>query len=294
MKQLLTILLAVCCLSACKQERKSFSAPVSDLGHVDLVLDSAAFHAILQDSFLTNQFAIVFQDTTQYSKPSYDIYMLGGEAFLHISLATEYWENKAGSGVMIFQTRRPGNGDSLLLSWRQFFKDSLNATSFKGSDFNTSEILPYRKKDSLKPAEPNFTPILTSYSTQAYKNWDFSDTQINDGISMREFMLSWDSSIQSKLFKKIKVLHIQLTQQEFTETESALYAMGYTKQGSQFIHEFNPLIYYQITETNAVPKYSRIEIELNEPTAERTIQLGDTYEIKVKNTLLVIQERGAN
>jgi len=290
MKQLLTILLAVCCLSACKKEMKPFSAPVSDLGHIDLVLDSTAFHAILQDSFLINQFAVVSQDTTMYSKPSFDIYMLGREAFLHLSLDKEYWKNKAGSAVMIFQTRRPEKYDSLLLAWKQFYKDSLNATSYKGGDFNTGEILPYRKKDTLNPAKPNFTPILMSYSIQGYKNWGFSDSVITYGLSMQEFMRSWDSSSQTKLFHKIKSLHVQITKQEFTEMESALYTMGYTKQGSQFIHEFNPSIYYHITETNVVPKYTKIEIELAESTEERTIQLGDTYEIKVKDTLLVIQQ----
>jgi Family of unknown function (DUF5829) len=290
MKHLLIIMLAALSFSSCKEEKKTFAAPVSDLGHVDLVLDSAAFHAILQDSFLVNEFAVVSQDTTMYAKPSYDIYLLGIEAFLHVSLAKAYWENKAGSAVMIFQTRRPGKHDSLLLAWKQFYKDSLNATSFKGGDFNTGEVLPYRKKDSLKPAEPNFTPILMSYSVKGYKNWGFSDSIITNGLSMQEFMRSWDSRTASRLFKKVRALHIQLDQQEFTEMESALYTMGYTKKEKAFTHEFNPSVYYTITETNLVPKYTKIEIELAAKTPEQTIQLGDTYTVKVKDALMVIEQ----
>src|SRR5699024_5489435 len=95
-------------MQSCSQRQATFSAPESDLGHIDLILDSASFHAVLQDSFFRKEFSSLFQDTTMYSKPSYDIYLTGQEAFLHISLAKEYWNNKAGSGVMIFQTRKPG------------------------------------------------------------------------------------------------------------------------------------------------------------------------------------------
>ncbi|SDB58424.1 hypothetical protein SAMN03097699_2308 [Flavobacteriaceae bacterium MAR_2010_188] len=290
MKQIITILLTACCLSACKKEQKLLPVPVSDLGHVDLILDSTAFHAILQDSFLTNEFAVLSQDTTMYSKPSYDIYLTGREAFLHISLAKEYWADKAGSGVMIFQTRRPGKADSLLLGWKKFYRDSLIKHTFEGGDFSLGEIMPYRKKDSTRPVQPNFTPLLTSYSAQAYKNWGFNDSLINNGLPMQEFMNSWDTATQSKLFKKLKSLHVQLTEQEFTEMESALQTMGYEKQANGFTHAFNPSVYYTITEKNEVPKYTRIEIELAGAAAERTIHLGTAYTIKVKDSVMVIEQ----
>lgn len=265
-------------------------APVSDLGHVDLVLDSAAFYAIVSDSFLTKEFSVFFQDTTMYSKPSYDLYLLGSEAFLHISLAKEYWENKAGSGVMIFQTRKPEKHDSLLLAWKHYFKDSLSTKNFEGGDFLTGEVLPYRKKDPSKPAEPNFTPILMSYSVQGFKNWGFSDSIITNGVSMQEFMHSWDTTSQEKLFQKIKALHVQVTKQEFAELESALYAMGYTFHTDHFMHEFNPDVHYTVTEFNVVPKYTRIEIELSEPTAKREIRLGTMYTIHINGKEMIIEQ----
>jgi hypothetical protein len=291
MKQLLKILLVACCFSACKGQNKAFTAPFSDLGHIDLILDSISFNAILQDSFLRNEFAVLSQATTMYSKPSYDIYLLGQEAFLHISLAKEFWENKAGSGSMIFQTRRPGKSDSLHLAWKQFHNDSLGHHTFKGGDFELGEIYPFRKKDSLKPVEPEFTPFLTSYSAQGYKNWGFNDSVINNGLSMKEFMNSWDKNSQSKLFKKIKALHVQLTKQEFAEMESALYTMGYTKETNGFFHSFNSSVYYTITETNVVPKYTKIEIELAERSEERIIQLGNMYTVHVKDLELVIERK---
>jgi hypothetical protein len=226
-----------------------------------------------------------------YSKPSYDIYLLGQETFLHVSLAKEYWENKAGSGSMIFQTRRPGKADSLHLAWKQFHDDSLGHHTFKGADFELGEIYPYRGKNSLKPVEPKFTPIFTSYSAQGYKNWGFNDSVINNGLSMKEFMNSWNRNSQSKLLKKIKVLNVQLTKQEYNEMESALFAMGYEKRENGFYHEFNPEVNYTITETNMVPKYTKIEIELAGKTPEQTIMIGDSYIIKVKDYEMVIEKK---
>ncbi len=294
MKTLLAILITVCCLSACKEGNKTFSAPVAALGHVDLILDSAAFYAVMQDSFLTKDFAVFSQDTTMYTKPSYDIYLTGREAFLHISLAKEFWENKAGSGVMIFQTQRPGKADSLQLAWKQFYSDSLYYHTFKGGDFELGEIMPYRKKDSTKPSQPNFTPILTSYSASSYKNWGFNDSVITNGLSMPEFMRSWDSQTQSRLFKKIKALDVQLTKKEFTEMETALNTMGYKKEANTFSHAFNPSIHYVISETSAVPIYTKIEIELASKAPEQTIQLGTTYTIHVKDKLMIIEQTKSN
>ena len=87
------IIASILIMHSCSQKAATFSAPESDLGHVDLILDSAAFHAVLQDSFFRQEFSSLFQDTTMYSKPSYDIYLTGQEAFLHISLAKEYWND---------------------------------------------------------------------------------------------------------------------------------------------------------------------------------------------------------
>ena len=291
MQKLFLIFLApMLSIMTCHGDVDKLTAPASDLGHVDLVVDSNAFHSILQDSFLRNEFAVLYQDTTMYSKPSYDIYLLGQEAFLHISLAKEYWDNKAGSGVMIFQSRKPGKDDSLYNAWKQFYPDSLLHKTFKGGDFDLGEILPYRKKDTTRPASPGFTPILTSYSEQAYKNWGFNDSMIVNGVSMKSFMHSWDTTAQQRLFKKIKALHVQVTDQEFKEMKSALETMGYQFANDHFMHTDNPVIYFSIIQNNKAIRYQKIEIELSSVAPERIIHLGNTYTIRIKDSLMNITQ----
>ena len=107
---------------------------------------------------------------------------------------------------------------------------------------------------------------------------------------MQEFMRIRGSSSQTKLFRKVKSVHLQITNQKFTEMESALRAVGYTHHSDHFMHEHNPKVYYIITETNTVPKYKRIEIELSAPTAERKIQLGNMYSIHIKGNEMVIEQ----
>lgn len=288
---LIVLILLQLGLYSCQEKEEKFAISDSDLGHIDFVLDSIAFNAILEDSFLRNEFAVVFQDTTDYSKPSYDIYLLGAEAFLHISLAKDYWENKAGSGVMIFQTRKPVLRDSLLLGWKQFFADSLYTHTFQGGDFELGEIYPYRDKNSPIASLPRFTPILTSYSAQSYQNWGFDSAGIKEGIPMQEFMKSWDLESQSRLFKKLRKLSVQLTELELKEMESALFSMGYSKENTYYFHPSNPTIEYAITTTNQIPKYTRIEIEMNSESPDRVIDLGSTYQISVKGTSLVIEQK---
>ena len=78
---------------------------------------------------------------------------------------------------------------------------------------------------------------------------------------MQEFMRIRGSSSQTKLFRKVKSVHLQITNQKFTEMESALRAVGYTYHNDYFIYGHNSEFYYSITDTNVVPKYKRIEIE---------------------------------
>lgn len=56
------------------QPVKPVNGPVSDLGHIDVILDSATWYAIKNDSFIQNEFGILESDTTFYGgKPSYDL-----------------------------------------------------------------------------------------------------------------------------------------------------------------------------------------------------------------------------
>src|SRR5688500_11373594 len=109
MKQLLTLFISAtifcsaCTMPASKTEAQKFAGPASDLGHIDVILDSATWFAIKNDSFIQNEFSVVELDTIHYGgKPSYDVYLLGLNNFMHLSLAKEFWKNQQKGGAIVF------------------------------------------------------------------------------------------------------------------------------------------------------------------------------------------------
>lgn len=275
--------------SGCNTQKSNLKAPTSDLGHIDLILDSIDYYSIVNDTFLTQSFALFFQDTVTYgSKPSYDLYLAGQENFLHISLAKGYWKGKAGSGVLVFQTRKPDMKDSLLLAWRQYYSDSLTSHVFHGPDFDLGEVMTYQPEVQDTNLQATFFSNLTSYSKRSLQNWGFNDSAIANGISMREFMIDWDSTTQRKLFKRIVRLHVQLTESEFADLESALRTVGYSQNGNRFIHHSNPDISVDLLSEVRLPKFKEVELELSQPTSEKTFTIGRSYEATVKGTRMIL------
>jgi hypothetical protein len=70
---LLTLLVSI---FACKSSpSKPKNAPISDFGHIDVVLDSATWYGIKNDSFIQSEFGVLDQYTTYYGGKPVTIYM---------------------------------------------------------------------------------------------------------------------------------------------------------------------------------------------------------------------------
>lgn len=285
MKTISAILFTILMAGACSQKKKEIQAtgPVSDFCHIDLVVDTATWMAIKNDSFFQKEFAVMEIDTAYYEgKPSYDIYALGQLNFLHISQAKGFWTDQNGGGVLVFQTQKPGMKDSILAAWKQFYKDSLYVHTYKGSDFTLEEVMPWYKSDSTKPKQPGIFPNLTSYSADAYKNWGITDSMVNRGLAMKQFMVSWGGKeLDSKLFDAITELHMTINQKEFIEIRSALFCMGYTEHNNTFTHSFNPAVYITVTEEKGKPKYSLVKFKLKKAVEEKEIIFSSSLTLKL-------------
>jgi hypothetical protein len=275
---------------ACREVKPKINAPATDPGHIGFVLDSAAYFDLLNDSFLTREFAQLFVDTSYHPEPLIELYLTGREAFLNVGLAKEFWRGKAGKGIMMFQTRKPGEIDNLIGNWKQLYADSLNSYVHDGGGFKIAEVTPYVNKNHPSSKQPNLSILFASYTIPTYKSWGFRDSAIATGIAMKDFMNSWDNRTQNKLFKKFNSFHIQLTEKELEQIESGLISIGYIKEETVFKHHDNPPVYFTITAKNEIPKYTKIEIELAESTTQRIIQLGNMYTIRVKNKQMVIEQ----
>ena len=266
------------------QSPKSNTAtPVSDLGHIDVILDSVTYFAIKNDSFIKKEFGVLEIDTTYYGgKPSYDLYILGHLNFLHLSLAKGFWNNQQGGGVLVFQTQQPGQKESLLKSWKHFYKDSLHVHTYKGNDFTLDEIMAWNKTDTSKAKEPKLFANLTSYSTVAYRSWGITDSIVNAGLSMKKFMESWGGKdLDNKLFHSITELYMAINQKEFKEIQTSLLATGYKKNKKLFTHSFNPTVYITVREEKGRPKYSKVKFKLIKAVGKREIVFSRNATLKL-------------
>ncbi len=278
----LMMIIILCTSNDTKKETQS-TAPVSDLCHIDLIIDTTTWFAIKNDSFFQKEFAVLETDTAYYGgKPSFDLYALGQLNFLHISQAKGFWANQKGSGVLIFQTQKPGMKDFILEGWKQFYKDSLFVHTYKGPDFTLEEVMPWYKSDSTKPKEPTIFPNLTSYSADAYKNWGITDSMVNAGLAMKQFMASWGGKeLESRLFDAIAELHMTINEKEFTNMRSALLASGYAEDNKTFTHSFNPAVYITVSEEKGKPKYSQVNFRLTRAVEQKEIIFSPSMTLKL-------------
>ncbi len=285
MKEILLIaIVASLSMIGCTEQTKKFVLdPISDLGHIDVILDSTTWYAIKNDSFIQNEFSVLNVDTAYYGgKPSYDLYLLGNSNFLHLSLAKGFWNYQQGGGVLVFQTQKPGQKDTLLNSWQQFYADSLYVHTFKGSDFTIDEVMAWYKDDTAKAKEATLFANLTTYSADAYRNWGITDSIVNEGLAMKQFMGSWGGEqLNTKLFNSITELHMTINQQEFKEIKSALLSIGYEEKKNNFTHVVNPPIFITISEEKTRSKYSQVKFKLNNSIAEKEIVFSSKTTLKL-------------
>lgn len=289
MKQFIsaTLFIFLLSLSACKSpSSKPINTPVSDFAHIDVILDSATWFAIKNDSFIQKEFGVLNVDTAYYGgKPSYDLYVLGHLNFLHLSLAEAFWNNQQGGGVLVFQSQKPGQKDSLLNSWKQFYTDSIFVHTYKGSDFTLDEIMAWYKRDTTKPEEANIFINLTTYSADAYRNWGITDSIVNAGLAMKQFMGDWGGEqLKSKLFNSITELYMTINQQEFIEIKSALLAIGYEEKENNFTHASNPPIFITINEEKGKSKYTKVKFKLNSSIIEKEIVFSPKATLKLSGS----------
>lgn len=281
-----TLVVSLSFFGCAEQESQLKNAPISDLGHIDIILDSVTWYAIKNDSFIQNEFGVLNVDTAYYGgKPSYDLYVLGHLNFLHLSLAKAFWNNQQGGAVLVFQTQKPGQKEALLNSWKQFYKDSLFVHSYKGSDFTLDEIMAWYKRDTTKPKEAKIFANLTSYSVDAYKKWGITDSIVSAGLAMKQFMGDWGGDpLKSRLFNSITELYMTINQKEFKEIKSALLAVGYKENNNNFTHASNPPVYITISEENTKSKYSKVKFKLNRSIAEKEIVFSPMAKLKLSGT----------
>jgi len=261
---LIICVFAVSFITGCGSEKEKIPVPTSFLGHVDIILDTTTIRQISEDEFMMKTFGISSFDTLIIgNQKSYDMFMIGRENFLHFSQAREYYRNQQGGVSLIFQSKKPEMKDSLMNTWKKFTDVALDVNVSNGAGFTLYEIMPLYSLTSA--THPKVTPILTTYSTESYRTWGFTDS-ISNGVGMRTFLSGMGSS--AALFDKITEIHLNATSKELEILKSGLFAAGYSEDGLEFELPGSATIFVTVNENENLNRLVNMKFALSRNVPE--------------------------
>ncbi len=255
------------------------NVPPSVFSHIEVVIDSNTFKALIKDTFITRYLGFAMQDTMVSSTPVYSLYLWGHENFLHFNPDKGWFEKQFGSAYVIFQSTKPGTGKALEAAWKQNTKDTLISYDFKGPGFILTEII-FKEHRRLSESKTNhLVPMLSSYSADTYKKWglpDISESGMTDFINSTGI-----TEIKNRVFKKISSLSVSITQKEAEQLSSMLTTVGYKKRGKMFYKQGQPDIRFVLSQTESNSKVQSIELLLTTPVKKRTIVVDSKMRLEV-------------
>jgi hypothetical protein len=264
MKFYLILFAFIIFISGCGSEKEKIPVPVSFLGHIDIILDTTTIRQIAEDEYMMKTFGISNFDTLAIgNQKSYDMFMVGRENFLHFSQAREFYQNQQGGVNLIFQSKKPEMKDSLMNTWKKFTEVALDVNVSSGTGFTLYEIMPLHSMTGV--THPMVMPILSTYSTESYRTWGFTDSLAN-GVGMRTFLSGYGSS--AVLFDKIAEVHLNATSREFEILKSGLFAAGYTEEGTKFELPGSASVFVTINENENINRLVSIKFTLSRVLSE--------------------------
>jgi len=253
--------------------------PPSVFSHIEVVIDSNTFKALIKDTFITRYLGSAFQDTMKTTHPVYSLYLWGHENFLHFNPDKGWFNKQFGSAYVIFQSAKPGTGKALEAAWKQNTNDTLMSYDFKGPDFVLTEIIFKDPGWIYKSKTNHLVPMLSSYSVETYKKKNLPDTS---ETGMTEFINSMGiKEIKNRIFKKISSLSLNITKKEAEHLSSMLTTVGYKKRGKMFYKQGQPDIRFVLSQTEGSSKVQSIELLLTTPVKKRTIVVDSKMRLEV-------------
>lgn len=261
---LILCVFAISIISGCGSEKEKIPVPVSFLGHIDIILDTATISQIAEDEFMMKTFGISNFDTLILNnQKSYDMFLVGRENFLHFSQAREFYQNQQGGVSLIFQSKKPEMKDSLMNTWKKFTDFALDVNISSGTGFTLYEIMPLYSMTNV--THPRVMPVLSTYSTESYRTWGFADSLIT-GVGMRTFLSGYGSS--AVLFDRIAEVHLNATSKEFEVLKSGLFAAGYTEVGSAYELPGSAAVFVTVNENENLNRLVSIKFVLSRNVPE--------------------------
>jgi hypothetical protein len=104
-------------------------------------------------------------------------------------------------------------------------------------------------------------------------------------VSIRQF-LSKDSIDNTKLFEKIILIDLAITQKELQDLTPVLELAGYSKRKNQFVKPGEPSISYVINNMLNEPKVRKLTLRLSDNAGKQNFNFG-TVNLKVSKKTAV-------
>jgi hypothetical protein len=258
---------AVIALTGCG---KNETVPETDLGHLDIILDTATFRQVAGDFFLKSGFGLCILDTAMYKgQPSIDYFVVGQENFFHFSDQRGFWAQQPGSVNLIFQTRKPDMKDSIYIVWKRNASYGLEENISESPGNMLIEVFPLVNWNDISFSR--VLPFITTHSAETYRTMGYNDNDIRNGVNMKSFITKNVGSVEGLVFKSFLEIELYATTQEKQTLNAAFLAAGYETDGDKYVRSGNPTIKINVKEEPVFYKISKAKVKLSKsiPSVEK-------------------------
>ena len=263
------------------------TAPIFQLNHVDVCIDSVTFNAVLNNTFLRDSLAYmkVFTDST-----GSEILLLGQRNFLHLLPDKGFFVNRLGACLLVHHcfkwtetariTEYLQNISGIPLYNRPYASSTLHIDYINVQEESENNLL-------------KVIAITQNHSKKDYLSWGYTQANLENGITQTKYMKDYvGKETSSKLFLDIKNLTLDANKKEHDYMTRLLKAYGYKKNGSSYRLNGSPIIY--LRKLHSKNRKVKITILLNKTIEQKSLSVSNKMSLAIKGKTLTLEYKEIN
>ena len=278
----------ICCLFIsvllCSSLQAQKKLPDVYLNHLSITLDSVTYTHLFESAFLSKSFGNTDSSATTTTKDFWSgKYLFGKNGYLEFFSSKGYRGATVGNLGVGFISLRSGNIWSIRQIWQNGTSDSIAVDTTVDESYGKKSpwfysIRLFRADDSIE----RFSTWLMENTPEELLNRGFSPQELQKEIPWQEYVERHSHKPFIKLFDRITVLHIVITNEEYVYLKKSLVGFGLREEANRFAND-HITIAYTIDPAPAM-RLRSIEVALTEPTQKQTIRISDHVLVKITGT----------